>query len=57
MILLNARQQDILQLLLHHSGQFIQIQNVADQLHCSEKTVRNDCKMIEQYIAAIHRQR
>jgi len=51
MILLNARQQDILQLLLNHSGQFIQIQNVADQLHCSEKTVRNDCKIIEQYIA------
>ncbi|WP_458118958.1 BglG family transcription antiterminator [Paenibacillus sp. Z6-24] len=51
MTLLNARQQDILRILLNRPGQFIQIQSIADQLHCSEKTVRNDCKMIEQYIA------
>lgn len=49
--LMNARQKDILLILLTKPGQHLLVQDIAEKLKCSEKTVRNDLKIIEDFLA------
>ncbi|MFC0270754.1 BglG family transcription antiterminator [Metabacillus herbersteinensis] len=47
---MNARQQEILHILLTQSDQHLLVQDIAERVDCSEKTIRNDFKAIEEYI-------
>ncbi|WP_275976745.1 BglG family transcription antiterminator [Metabacillus dongyingensis] len=47
---MNARQQEILHILLTQSDQHLLVQDIAEKVDCSEKTIRNDFKAIEEYI-------
>ena len=47
---MNTRQKEILHILLSMSDGYILVQNLADRLGCSEKTIRNDFKVIEGYL-------
>lgn len=44
------RQKEILHILLSESDGYILVQNLADRVDCSEKTIRNDFKVIENYL-------
>jgi activator of the mannose operon, transcriptional antiterminator len=46
---MNERQQEIIRILLSQSNQFLLVKDLTDELNCSEKTVRNDLKVIESY--------
>ncbi|MEJ9114313.1 BglG family transcription antiterminator [Bacillus paramobilis] len=47
---MNKRQQEILQVLLSESNEYLLVQELADRIGCSEKTIRNDFKVIEEYV-------
>lgn len=47
---MNKRQQEILQFLLSESNEYLLVQELADRIGCSEKTIRNDLKVIEEYV-------
>lgn len=47
---MNKRQQEILQVLLSESNEYLLVQELADRVGCSEKTIRNDFKVIEGYL-------
>lgn len=47
---MNKRQQEILQVLLSESNEYLLVQELADRIGCSEKTIRNDFKMVEEYL-------
>ncbi|MED0935353.1 BglG family transcription antiterminator [Bacillus mobilis] len=47
---MNKRQQEILKVLLSESNEYLLVQELADRIGCSEKTIRNDFKVIEEYL-------
>ncbi|MEK8217024.1 MULTISPECIES: BglG family transcription antiterminator [unclassified Paenibacillus] len=47
---MNKRQKKILSILLTQSNQLLLVQNLADEINCSEKTIRSDLKIIGEYI-------
>ncbi|WP_439021144.1 BglG family transcription antiterminator [Bacillus thuringiensis] len=47
---MNKRQQEILKVLLSESNEYLLVQELADRVGCSEKTIRNDFKVIEEYL-------
>ncbi|MEH6932094.1 BglG family transcription antiterminator [Bacillus sp. JJ783] len=47
---MNKRQQEILQVLLSEPNEYLLVQELADRVGCSEKTIRNDFKVIEEYL-------
>ncbi|MCY9422393.1 BglG family transcription antiterminator, partial [Bacillus paralicheniformis] len=47
---MNTRQKDILNLLLSEPEDYLVVQDFADRVKCSEKTIRNDLKTIEDYL-------
>lgn len=48
---MNTRQIEIVRLLLvQPKGVYLLVQRLADQVGCSEKTIRNDFKVIEEYL-------
>ncbi|KAA6451941.1 BglG family transcription antiterminator [Bacillus swezeyi] len=47
---MNTRQKDILNLLLSEPDNYLIVQDFADKVKCSEKTIRNDLKTIEDYL-------
>lgn len=47
---MNKRQQEILQVLLSESNEYLLVQELADRIGCSEKTIRNDFKVVEEYL-------
>ncbi|OJD55666.1 PTS sugar transporter subunit IIA [Bacillus sp. N35-10-4] len=47
---MNTRQKEILFLLLSESNDYLLVQDLADQVNCSEKTIRNDFKAIENHL-------
>lgn len=48
---MNTRQKEILFLLLSESNDYSLVQDLADKVNCSEKTIRNDFKIIEEHLA------
>jgi activator of the mannose operon, transcriptional antiterminator len=44
---MNDRQQEMVGILLRHSNRFLLVKDITEELNCSEKTVRNDLKVIE----------
>ncbi|KSU60304.1 hypothetical protein AS034_15785 [[Bacillus] enclensis] len=46
-VIMNDRQQEMVGILLRHSNRFLLVKDITEELHCSEKTVRNDLKVIE----------
>ncbi|ARV44648.1 BglG family transcription antiterminator [Bacillus inaquosorum] len=47
---MNTRQKEILYLLLSEPDEYLVVQDFADRVKCSEKTIRNDLKAIEDYL-------
>lgn len=47
---MNTRQKEILYLLLSEPDDYLVVQDFADRVQCSEKTIRNDLKAIEDYL-------
>ena len=47
---MNKRQEEILKVLLSESNEYLLVQELADRVGCSEKTIRNDFKVIEEYL-------
>ncbi|ARI76446.1 BglG family transcription antiterminator [Halobacillus mangrovi] len=47
---MNERQTNLIQKLLFHEAEPLRVQQLADELDCSEKTVRNDLKIIEKFL-------
>ncbi|TYS17730.1 transcription antiterminator [Rossellomorea vietnamensis] len=47
---MNQRQNELLRILLTQDDEAFLIHNLSNQLHCSEKTIRNDLKRIEELI-------
>ncbi|MBM7551595.1 BglG family transcription antiterminator [Thalassobacillus pellis] len=47
---MNDRQKDLIRKLALETNGFLQVNDLAEELDCSEKTVRNDLKVIEDYI-------
>ncbi|AIQ26707.1 BglG family transcription antiterminator [Paenibacillus sp. NPDC058367] len=47
---MNNRQKEIFRILLTESNRLLLVQNLADEINCSEKTIRSDLKIIEEYI-------
>lgn len=47
---INTRQKEILYLLLSEPDDYLVVQDFADRVQCSEKTIRNDLKVIEDYL-------
>ncbi|MBY8912864.1 BglG family transcription antiterminator [Bacillus sp. YC2] len=47
---INTRQKEILYLLLSEPDDYLVVQDFADRVKCSEKTIRNDLKTIEDYL-------
>ncbi|MFC7062191.1 BglG family transcription antiterminator [Halobacillus seohaensis] len=47
---MNERQTELLQKLLVHKNGVFRVQTLADDLNCSEKTLRNDLEIIEQFL-------
>ncbi|MDQ0162872.1 BglG family transcription antiterminator [Bacillus alveayuensis] len=47
---MNERQKDLLKVLLTEKQQYFLTKQLAEKVNCSEKTVRNDLKVIEQYL-------
>lgn len=50
-VVLNTRQKDLLRTLVIKNGQIVNLVDLAEQLDCAEKTVRNDLKRIEEWLA------
>ncbi|MFP5113825.1 BglG family transcription antiterminator [Bacillaceae bacterium C204] len=48
---MNGRQKRMLKILLDSTSDFLSSQQMADQLNCSEKTVRNDSKILDQWLS------
>lgn len=48
---MNTRQKEVLFLLLSEPNDYLLVQGLADQVNCSEKTIRNDFKIIEEHLA------
>jgi activator of the mannose operon (transcriptional antiterminator) len=46
----NERQTKMMRTLLLHSNEAVRVQQLADDLQCSEKTVRNDLKTIQKFL-------
>ncbi len=49
---MNERQQEILRMLASRHHEYVLIKEFSEELHCSEKTVRNDLKVIQESMAA-----
>ncbi|KHE73029.1 BglG family transcription antiterminator [Halobacillus sp. BBL2006] len=47
---MNERQTKMMRTLLLHSNEAVRVQQLADDLQCSEKTVRNDLKIIQEFL-------
>jgi Transcriptional antiterminator len=47
---MNDRQKGILQILLTEQREYFLTKQLAEKVNCSEKTIRNDLKVIEQYL-------
>ncbi|MGP4060658.1 BglG family transcription antiterminator [Halobacillus sp. H74] len=47
---MNDRQTELLHKLLVHKDEVFRVQSLADELECSEKTLRNDLKLLEQFL-------
>lgn len=47
---MNARQIEILRILLTQSDQHVLVQDIAEKVGCSEKTIRTDFKRIQDYL-------
>ena len=47
---MNNRQKEIFRNLLMEPNRLWLVQDLADQTECSEKTIRNDLKVIEEHI-------
>ncbi|MFC3885674.1 BglG family transcription antiterminator [Bacillus songklensis] len=47
---MNARQKEILRILLTQSDQHLLVLDIAERVDCSEKTIRNDFKVIEDFL-------
>lgn len=47
---MNNRQKEIFRNLLMEPNRLWLVQDLADQTECSEKTIRNDLKVIDEYI-------
>ncbi|WP_374218092.1 hypothetical protein [Bacillus bingmayongensis] len=47
---MNTRQKEILFLLLSELDEYLLMQDLANRVNCSEKTIRNDFKVIEHYL-------
>ncbi|MCY9373800.1 BglG family transcription antiterminator [Bacillus sp. T17B1] len=47
---MNSRQKEILYLLLSEPDDYLVVQDFADRVQCSEKTIRNDLKVIGDYL-------
>ncbi|MGM7724013.1 BglG family transcription antiterminator [Metabacillus sp. Hm71] len=47
---MNERQKEIIKILLTEFGKPLFVQTIAERIGCSEKTVRNDFKMIETFL-------
>ncbi len=47
---MNSRQKKILYLLLSEPDDYLVVQDFADRVRCSEKTIRNDLKTIEDFL-------
>lgn len=47
---MNSRQKELLRLLLLHEEGALQIKDLADELSCAEKTVRNDLDRLEEFL-------
>ncbi len=48
---MNTRQQDILRILLTNPQQYFIVNDFAEKVGCSEKTIRNDFKKLEEYLS------
>jgi activator of the mannose operon, transcriptional antiterminator len=48
---MNDRQRSMLKILLDNYREYLSSQQIADQLHCSEKTVRNDSKVLDEWLS------
>ncbi|MUG22499.1 PRD domain-containing protein [Paenibacillus macerans] len=48
---MNDRQKGILHMLLKENRSHVRVQDIAAELNCSEKTIRNDFDQIERYLA------
>ncbi|MBU8785132.1 MULTISPECIES: BglG family transcription antiterminator [Bacillus] len=47
---MNTRQKDILYLLISEPEDYLLVRDIADRAKCSEKTIRNDLKAIEEFL-------
>ncbi|WBX82122.1 HTH domain-containing protein [Virgibacillus salarius] len=47
---MNNRQRELIEILLSNDSKPFLIQDLATHVQCSEKTVRNDLKQIEDYV-------
>lgn len=47
---MNTRQRDILRILITESQQYLLVNDLAEKVGCSEKTIRNDFKKIEEFL-------
>ncbi|TYR81355.1 BglG family transcription antiterminator [Priestia megaterium] len=47
---MNERQKEIINILLSQLNEYLLVQDLAETINCSEKTVRTDLKVIESYI-------
>ncbi|SDM45939.1 BglG family transcription antiterminator [Sediminibacillus halophilus] len=47
---MNDRQTGLLRFLLTRENNYIQVNTLAQHFHCSEKTIRNDLKQLEQFL-------
>lgn len=48
---MNTRQKEILRILLTRTDQHFLVDELAEKISCSEKTIRNDFKKIEEYLS------
>ena len=48
---MNERQRTMLRILLESRDEFLSSQQLADRLGCSEKTVRNDSKVLDLWLS------
>lgn len=47
---MNKRQIELLSFFFYNANQFFSVQELSDRIHCSEKTLRNDCKQIDSWL-------
>ncbi|MEH7107502.1 BglG family transcription antiterminator [Bacillus sp. JJ1764] len=48
---MNERQKNLLRILLESGTEYLSSQKIADQLECSEKTIRNDSKVLDEWLS------